>query len=594
MKKYLLFATLCFVLIYSCKPVNVDDNKDKGDSSITVNPTAIILESTQTEAVFTLTCSEAWKIEYDAVWINAVFPSSGATAAQNETIKLTVQENTEGIRTAVLHISCGDIVKDITVSQGEAAGKEVLGQAYLMKATLLEDSKGFNMLSDPDFEDDGNQALNACNPWWALYSERTVGGAQSGDAYCKLNHDDLDENLAFQTVCTQPNHEYTASAWFLSNMPSGSPDTYFGLRVGIGTRPVNFEERLGDGFTTSWTQYSKTGNVGNNPVSEVFAFQFHKEGYITSWDNVSLTRSGDTQKSYGLTDMTKVSSLYELSGGAITSADGCTTWEDEDGTINLAFGRNVGDGEFSTRENAYAISSDNLASFDVIKEDGKVLEILSPGSKEGGILPTAGITVGGRRWIHYQVIRSKEFGSSLWRAWSAGLAYSDDGKIWTRSNVVFDKSGNFMEVCFYKEGGYVYMFGSHVGRGNEENTPVADEHFVKIARCPESEMAESSSWKYWNGSTWVSEESSAVPIIYAGTLGELSVMKSSVTGRYMMIYSSLKRNAIVVRDAQTLTGDWSGEHIVYPLKDNEIIYAPSFVSKIAKGNDIYFIVSSTK
>ena len=594
MKRYLLFTLLCLSCLFSCKPDN-DAEKDKEkqkEASITVKPTAIIMDATQTEASFQLTTSDAWTISFDADWISAVFPTSGSSAAEEQAITLTVEENPADLRSAMLHITCGDLTKDVMVSQAEAAGKEILGKAYLMKATLLEDAKGFNMLSDPDFEDSGNQALNAWNPWWAVYSVRVEGGAQSGDYYCKLNSDVLDENLSFQTVCTQPNVEYSASAWFLSNLPSGSPDTYFGLRVGVGTRPVNFEVRLGDGFTTSWTQYTKTCNVGNNPVSEVFAFQFHKEGYYTSWDNVCLKRPGDTQRSFGLTNMTKVADLYELSDGVITTGDGCTAWEDADGKICLAFGRNVGEGEFSTRENAFATSGDGLASIDVLKKDGKVAVILPPGSKEGGVLPTAGVTVGNRRWIHYQVIRDKEFGANLWRAWSGGLAYSDDGNTWTRSDVVFDKSGNFMEVCFYKEDGYVYMFGSHIARDNGENTPVADEHYVKVARCPEADMDKAASWKYWNGADWVAGESSAVPIIYTGTLGELSVMKSAVTGRYMMIYSSIKRNAVVVRDAQNLTGDWSGEHILYPLKENEMLYAPSFVPSAASGNDLYFIVSS--
>lgn len=591
MKRTLLFlAALAMLLSCGKDPSGTGDNKDK-EVQIAVAPTAIILEGNQTSSTFTLSCNTAWTVTTEADWITAITPSSGETA-DGTVITVTSTENDGDLRTTMLTVTAGKATKIILVSQSEAAGKETFGQAYLMKATILEDSKGFNMLSDGDFEDTGDQAVcGGASSWWALYSERVEGGALSGDAYVRLNHDDIDENLGFQTVCTKPNTEYTVSAWFLSNQASGNPDTYFGVRIGTGIRPINFEERLGDDFTTSWKQFSKTGNVGNNPISEAFAFGFHKEGYIISWDNVVFKRPGDTQKSYGLTNMEHVKPIYGMTGGAITSGDGCTVWDGGDGKVRFAFGKNVGDGELATRENAFGVmSSDD--KIDVVKADGKVKEIIPKGSKEGGILPTAGIAAGGKQWIHYQIIRTKEFGAHLWRAWGGGLAYSEDGTTWTRSDVSFDKGGNFMQVAFLKEDGYVYMFGSHVARANEENTAVADEHYVKLARCPEAEMGTQNSWKYWNGAEWVTGENNAIPIIYTGTLGEFSVIKNQTTGRYLMIYMSLKRHAVVVRDAASPEGDWSGEHILYPLKENENIYAPSFMPASASGNTVYFVMSS--
>ena len=592
MKRSLLFLTT-IALLFSCSKNETPDT-DEGTNNeveISVAPAAIILEGNQTSFTFTLNCNAAWTITSGADWITAITPSSGENAV-GTLITATSEENSGALRSTVLTITAGEATKTVMVSQSEAAGQETFGKAYLMKATILEDSKGFNMLCDGDFEDTGDQAVcgpNSC--WWAAASERVIGGAFSGDAYVCLNHDDIDENLGFQTVCTKPNTEYVVSASFLSNQDSGNPDTYFGVRVGTGIRPVNFEQRLGEEFSTTWKQFSKAGNVGNNPVSEAFAFSFHKEGYIISWDDVVFKRVGDTQKSYGLTDMERIGSVYDMTGGAITSGDGCTVWDGGDGNVRFAFGKNVGAGDSATRENAFGVMTAE-DKIDVLKTDGKVCEIIPKGSKEGGIMPTAGIAAGGKQWIHYQIIRSKEFGAGLWRGWSAGLASSDDGVTWTRTDVAFDKNGNFMQVAFLKEGGYVYMFGSKVGRGNEENVAVADEHYVKLARCPENEMGTQNSWKYWNGSDWVDGESNAIPIIYTGTLGEFSVIKNETTGRYLMMYMSLKRNALVVRDAASLEGDWSGEHIVYALGENENIYAPSFMPASASGNTVYFVMSS--
>ena len=170
MKRYLLFALLCLSCLFSCKPDNGSEKEEKEqEASITVKPAAIIMDATQTEASFQLTTSGAWTVTYDADWISTVFPSSGSSAAEEQTVTLTVQENPADLRSAMLHITCGELSKDIMVSQAEAAGKEILGRAYIMKATLLEDAKGFNMLSDPDFEDSGNQALKVWNPWWAAF-----------------------------------------------------------------------------------------------------------------------------------------------------------------------------------------------------------------------------------------------------------------------------------------------------------------------------------------------------------------------------------------------------------------------------------------
>jgi hypothetical protein len=590
MKRLFYFLAIFGLSVTACQKSEGLDEKDV-EVKITINPSTVIVEADETSSTFTLTCNAEWTISEDIPWVTAVSPSSG-NAVDKQLVTITVEPNPDQLRSGKIIIASGDVTEELTISQGVSSGKEVFGKVYVMEASLIEDAAGFNMLSDGDFEDTGNQSLGIYTPWWALYSERVVGGAQSGDAFCRLNHDDIDESLGFQTVCTKPNTDYTVTAWFLSNKESESPDTYFGLRIGTGIRPVNFETRLGDDFTTSWKQFSVTGNVGNNPISEAFAFVFHKTDYILSWDNVVLKRSGDTQKSYKLTDVIKKSDFLNGTSGDITSSDGCTAWVGPDGQTCFAFGRNVGNNEIATKENAFATMASGSSTISVLKNDGKVVEILPKLAKEGGILPTGGIYAGGKHWVHFQIIRTKEFGSALWRGWGAGLASSTDGVTWTRSDVSFDRTGNFMEAAFLKDGGYVYMYGSRIGRGNEENTLVADEHYVKVARCPEAEMGTPASWKYWNGSDWVADEVNAVPIVYTGTLGEFSVIKNDSTGRYLMIYSSIKRNAIVVRDAGTPEGDWSGEHIAYPFEENQFFFAPSFLSVF--GNKVTFLVSDSK
>lgn len=143
-----------------------------------------------------------------------------------------------------------------------------------------------------------------------------------------------------------------------------------------------------------------------------------------------------------------------------------------------------------------------------------------------------------------------------------------------------------MQAALLRDNGYVYMYGAPAGRISE------GEQYVKLARAAEAEMATQGGWKYWDGSNWAADASAAVPLVYAGTLGELSVIKNQTSGRYLMIYSSIKRDAIVIRDAAAPEGEWSGEKIVYVDADDEILSAPSFLPVSAEGNTVYFLMSS--
>lgn len=590
MKRLTLLAACASLLslMIACEPeANPGEDNNKGEVSLSVNPTTLILDADQTSCSFKLTASDAWSIESEAEWITAVTPSNGE-AGTDLVINVTVAANDGTLRSGKLTVKCGDKTATVTVSQATAANKAVFGQVYLMKATLIEDAKGFNMLSDPSFEDHASEAIDYKSPWWILGSDR-VADPHTGDYAARLKGS-ITENLGFQTVCARPYTDYEVSAWFKSNKDSENPDTYLGMRYGITDRPVLKDENKGGSFSTSWSQSTTAFNTDRHSIVEAFAFSFEKPDYVIQWDDVVLKRPGDNQKSYMLTSVEKVGSLAAALNGTITSFDGCTAWDGGDGKTMVAFGQNVGEAEFATKANALAYSTDNNITdgidITVVNNDGKVKEILPLADGEKGIVPTAGVTAGGKQWIHYQSINAKEFGSDMWTIKSSGLAYSEDGgNTWTRSNVSWGANSNFAQVALLNDNGYVYMYGSTAGR------IVEGEQFVKLARVAENEMGNASSWTYWNGSAWVAEESAATEIIYTGTLGEISVIKNA-NGRYLMMYSTIKRDAVVVRDAASPEGDWSGEKIVLVDDKDEVLYAPTMLPVSAQGNDIYFLVSS--
>lgn len=585
----MFISAACLVLL-AFAACSRDDNPKTPEALISINPSSLILESTDVSATFTLTCNQAWNISTTETWITQISPSSGTEGSSNVVITIETEVNENDLRSGKLIIECGSKKQDMTVSQAGSSGAPVLGQVFLMKATLSEDEMGFNLLSDPSFEDHATETIDYKSPWWILASKRS-SDAHTGSYSAKQNFVEP-ENLGFQTFAARPHTDYEITAWFKSNKAMENPDVYLGIRKSIEGRPVLLDVNKGASIGDSWKQESVQFNSAEYPLLEAFAFEFTKDGYTISWDDVCVKRPGDTQKSYKLTDLQKVGSLYEGFNGAVTSSDGCTVWDAGNGKTMIAFGQNIGRGERVVRQNALAVSSDSDPSNGLTavfaSKDGKPAEMLAPvGGTEKGIVPTAGVAVGDRQWVHYMSIKDKQFAEDMWTVNHSGLAYSDDsGVTWVRSDVKWDANSNFVQVALLRDNGYVYMYGAPAGRISES------EQYVKLARAAEAEMATKDGWKYWNGSDWVADASAAVPLIYVGTLGELSVIKNRTTGRYLMTYSSIKRDAIVIRDAAVPEGEWSGEKIVCVDNADEILSAPSFLPISAEGKTAYFLMSS--
>lgn len=581
-------SAICLITLaaVSCgeKPTGEGPTEDK----VSFNPTSLILDAADVSGTFKLTTSGAWSISTTEPWITSIQPESGGSAVTDQVITLTVTPFEGDMNTGKVTVKCGSAIKDYTITQAGSGQSTTLGKANLMKATLIEDPMGFNLLSDPGFEDYAAEPLNYKSPWWIEFSQRSAD-AHTGNHSAEQNFTNA-ENLGFQTFAGSPNTDYEISAWFKSNNAAENPDVYLGIRKSIPDRPVLKDENKGGGITDSWSQQTTAFNSGDISTLEAFAFVFTKDGYKYWWDDVCVKRPGDTQKSYKLDNVTTVGPIFsELDG--IASADGLTLWDGGNGNTMLAFGPNAGANDKEPRANALAISTDGNLSDGITAEvvkDGDVPKVIiaAAGGDEKGCVPTAGVSVGSRQYLHYMSVKEKAFAEDMWSVNKSSLAYSDDnGATWTKSDVSWGAGSNFAEVALLRDGGYVYMYGSSAGRTN------TDEQWVKLARAPENDLLTQSAWKYWNGSGWAENESEATAIAYAGTLGELSVIKNR-NGRYMMIYSSIKRNAVVLRDAASPQGEWSGEKIVLTDSDESRLFAPAFHPVSASGNDIYFIVSS--
>lgn len=244
-------------------------------------------------------------------------------------------------------------------------------------------------------------------------------------------------------------------------------------------------------------------------------------------------------------------------------------WDNGSGQILMAFGDtfgkgHVGGGQFGEdwRSNTLARSSDrNLADgmhFDdmVVDRPGHAKELLASKKidhDEITVIPNSGVSVGSRQYLHY-------FSQNHWGPWNTndgGIAYSDDnGETWTKSDVRWENSAPRWDRCFQigsllRHDGYVYLFGTGSGRFYD----------IRLARVPEGKVLDMAAWRYWNGATWTRQESDAIPVVAAPS-GELSVLYNAYLDRWVMMYLDEYRAAIVMREARSLTGPWSGQRVV--------------------------------
>ncbi len=277
-------------------------------------------------------------------------------------------------------------------------------------------------------------------------------------------------------------------------------------------------------------------------------------------------------------------------------------WDNGRGQVMTAFGDTYGEGwdgngsgprTADWRCNTLALSSDrNLAdgmSFDTMIQDTpghakQLIDCEQQTNIEETVIPTAGVTVGDRSYIHYMSVN--HWGAAgHWYTNHSGIAYSDDnGQTWTESDLRWDNTDSwdapFQMASFVERGGFVYMFGTGNGRFGP----------ARLARVPKARMLDKSAYQYWTGSGWRTDDPrAAVPVVPA-PVSELSVSYNNHLDAWVMLYLDENRHAIVLRRADRLTGTWSGEHVVTTAGKYPQLYG-SFIHPWSDGQQLYFTMS---
>lgn len=258
--------------------------------------------------------------------------------------------------------------------------------------------------------------------------------------------------------------------------------------------------------------------------------------------------------------------------------------------IVLVFGDTFGYNGGSWRSNVIGFSADTDPTDGVtidrmVTDDfGAAKEVL-PSKKidfdEMTVIPTYGIAVVNRMFLHYMSV-SHWGDPGKWDLGKSGFAYSDDdGETWTYDeNAVWPGDSNFGQVAMEEFEGHIYVWGIPGGRYGG----------VQLARTLPENLLLFSTWEYWSEGNWVAEIEQAEEII-PPNVGELSVRWNSHYQKWIMMYLNDPMGLIELRTADEITGPWSEPHIAVRAIDYPALYAPYMYPIWNDGPEIYFNMS---
>lgn len=307
--------------------------------------------------------------------------------------------------------------------------------------------------------------------------------------------------------------------------------------------------------------------------------------------------------------MVHVTGLTKLA--KITGEDSCNTtasrfglhatdlgimWDDGRGGVLVAFGDSYGDGwcgdgpgpaHADWRFNVLARSTntdlDTGVRFDWMcpREDGKADQIVPAdraGMREHTVIPTAGIAVGGRNYLHYMSVR--HWGApGIWRTNYAGLAYSDNGgATWTKSKTAFwpnRKTGWSGRFALGDRGTHPFQMIAYAGIIANSvylmGTPNGRFGSGCLARVDQDALLDPAAYEYWTGDGWGRDPFAAQPVLQA-PVGELSVQYNRAFRLWFATHLDERRAAIVLRTAPELTGPWTPGEVMVSGSDHPALY----------------------
>ncbi|WP_010542535.1 DUF4185 domain-containing protein [Dietzia alimentaria] len=305
----------------------------------------------------------------------------------------------------------------------------------------------------------------------------------------------------------------------------------------------------------------------------------------------------------------------------ISGTDLGILWDNgADGTdrrMMMALGDTMGDCSVDGdewRSNILLRSSDRTLSDGMLIDDaplereGMAKSILPRSDRPGEVtvIPTAGVEVGGTQYLRYMSVA--EWGDpGEWITNYSALAKSaNNGDDWVPvagSGRLGEGSpalipGNVGTPYVTQPAGQMSAFLKHtddeVDYVYEYMTPSGRNGTAVLARVPEANFEDMAAYRYWDGVGWVPQHGAA-KVVLDGRVSELSVTWSERLGRFIALYTD-QNNNIVMRQARTPEGPWSGKDILLSYQHVPTLYGafahPWSPAIESNGKDLFFTMST--
>jgi hypothetical protein len=282
---------------------------------------------------------------------------------------------------------------------------------------------------------------------------------------------------------------------------------------------------------------------------------------------------------------------------AISGTDLGIMWDNGGGQVLMAFGDTSGFcsiPDHQWRYNTLMRSADrslsntiSVASSPALRPgiSKQIIKTIRAAPNEDGIIPTAGISVGGTQYLNFMSIKSWDSNGAWSTNFSAIAMSPDNGENWgVYPRTIRTPGGgneNFQQGAFIRPGdGYVYSFGTPPGRGGS----------AYVARVPQGLVPDLTRYEYWSPSGWVPGNPAAATPVIPGPVGEMSAQYNTYLKQYLVLYCN-GMNDVVARTAPAPQGPWGPEQmLVSSFSFPGGIYAP-FLHPWSTGKELYFTLS---
>ncbi|GAB2758633.1 hypothetical protein GCM10027174_38740 [Salinifilum aidingensis] len=279
----------------------------------------------------------------------------------------------------------------------------------------------------------------------------------------------------------------------------------------------------------------------------------------------------------------------------VTATDLGIPWRSADGGMLVAFGDTYGSGwggygagprtadwrcNVLARSGAADPGAGLRLDWMLPRGDGAAGQVLAPDRevRAATIIPTSGISVDGREYLHYMSVRCWGV-PGVWHTNYAGLAFSEDGgRTWTKSRTAVwpnrkqrtldrlrrrDQGGHPFQMVGFAGvvDGWVYLLGTPSGRFGAAH----------LAAVPAEDLLQARAYRYWTGDGWGEDPYRAAALLPA-PVGEVSVGFHDYLGVWLATHLDEHRAAIVLRSAPELTGPWSAGEVAVAGFDYPALY----------------------